>query len=372
VIVNGKSRALQITKQRLLQALAVATGMLVAGPGSSAPLAGGKPHPMVSAQGAMTYDPQIIGRNLLSIGEGRRLSVNCVGKGYPAVVFMQGGDESILDWRKVEKPIASVTRVCFYNRAGFGYSDPPSGPVTALSETGDLHALLRRAHIDMPAVLVGQSIGGFYATMYADRFPADVAGLVLVDPGFAGQMNETQKQRKIDMENSRRGDERLLLCASLAKQGRMSLDNTRGCIGFPAPVSSAETAYLSYMVTHPYWYEAEFSQSRNFYWAADGGPSLDTLQEQAVRRTFGDMPIIVLSSDQMPREPWQDDVAFQQAVDVWRAGHDQLAARSARGKSFVVPNSDHFIQRTRPDVVIAAIKEIVADARACRARDGGR
>jgi pimeloyl-ACP methyl ester carboxylesterase len=326
-----------------------------------------------SAKPATPYDAQIMVRHLVDVGGGRRLNVECVGKGAPVVVFMQGGEGSILNWQKVEKPIAAATRVCFYDRAGFGYSDPPAEPVTALSETDDLHVLLRRDHIPTPVILVGHSIGGFYATMYTDRFPADVAGLVLVDPGFAGQtLGRTPAQRNIEMANSHRGEEHLLDCASLAKHGQMALDNTCGCIGFPAPNSRAETAYLSYMVSHPFWYEAEVSQSRNFFFGDNGEPSLDTVQEHSAQSSFGHLPVIVMSSDRTPRDAWEDDVTYQKLVGLWRAGHDQLAARSTRGKSVVVPNSGHFIQWDRPDVVIASIEEVIEDVRAADGRTSSR
>ena len=312
------------------------------------------------------YDPQIIERHLVDIGAGRRLNVTCVGEGAPAAVFMQGGEGSILNWRNVEKPIAAITRVCFYDRAGFGYSDPPAGSVTALSETDDLHALLKAADIRGPVVLVGHSIGGFYATMYADRFRKDVAGLVLVDPGFAGQTQagRTPRQHDIEVACDRRGEARLAACASLARQGLLSLENTQGCMSFPAPTSPAEAAYLANMASHPYWYEAELSQSQNYAFGPDSGPSLDTREEAAARRSFGDMPIVVMSSERTARDAWQDDAAFRTFVAAWRAGHDRLAARSTRGRSFVVPNAGHFIQRDRPDAVIAAIKEVVQAARA--------
>lgn len=322
-----------------------------------------------SASSSTSYDAQIIKRHLLDIGGGRRLNIVCVGKGSPVVVFMQGGEGSILKWRKVERPIASLTRVCFYDRAGFGWSDPPRGPVTALSETNDLHTLLRRAHVPTPVILVGHSIGGFYATVYADRFGSDVAGLVLVDPGFATQINEkTAAQRKLDMDNSRVGEARLLNCAALAKQGRMSLDNERGCIEFPKANTPDELAYYANMVTHPFWYEAEVDQSQNYFFGADGGPSVDQLQEQAVQRSFGDMPLIALTHSIGERETWWDDAAWQAFEENWKAGHERLAARSAIGKAIVVPGAEHYIQLSRPDAVIAAIGEVITDVRKADAK----
>jgi pimeloyl-ACP methyl ester carboxylesterase len=271
----------------------------------------------------------------------------------------------MLSWQKVEKAISAVTRVCLYDRAGFGYSDPPTAPVTALSETDDLHALLRAAQVAGPVVIVGHSIGGFYATVFADRFANDVAGLVLVDPGFAGQTSfEPPEQRRREMANSHQGEERLLACATRAHRGDLPLDDAQSCMRYPPAHTPEEGAYLDYMLTHPYWYEAEVSASRNYFFGPDGEPSLDSQQEAAVRRAFGDMPLIVLTGSSTPRNQTDDDATARAFREHWMAGHRALAARSTRGKWLVVPNSGHFIQLDQPQAVIAAIKEVVADVRA--------
>ena len=103
-----------LRRVRLCSAVAVAVWLTQAAPTGRA---------QTSAQ--PPYDPQIIARHHVDIG-GRRLNMTCVGKGAPVVVFLQGGEGSILSWRKVEAPIAAVTRVCLYDRAGFGWSDPPA------------------------------------------------------------------------------------------------------------------------------------------------------------------------------------------------------------------------------------------------------
>ncbi|HWF77136.1 MAG TPA: alpha/beta hydrolase [Caulobacteraceae bacterium] len=313
----------------------------------------------------LPYDPGLLSRHEVAVGLGRRMNIVCFGKGSPTVVFEQGGEGSMLSWQRVEKPISALTRVCFYDRAGFGYSDPPAEPVTALSVTDDLHTLLRAAHVGLPVVIVGHSIGGFYATVYADRFANDVAGLVLVDPGFAGQTSyEPPDQRRREMANSHQGEERLLACAARARRGELRLDEAQSCMRYPPAHAPDEAAYLGYIVTHPFWYEAEVSASRNYFFGPEGGPSLDSQQEEAVRRAFGDMPLIVLTASSAAHNR-TDTEATAAAFDAhWKAGHDALAARSKRGKSSVVPGSGHFIQLDQPLAVIAAIEEVVANVRA--------
>ena len=238
------------------------------------------------AAGEDGHSPELTKRHVVSLADGRRFNLVCLGQGSPTVVFESGGEGSILSWKKVQPAIATLTRTCLYDRAGMGFSDPPRTPVTAMSVTDDLHGLLQAAAEKGPIIIVGHSIGGFYGTVYADRFPEQVAGLVLVDPGFAGQVQPRPPESlEVDRQHIRAGEAHLLECAELVREGKMRLSDTRGCIGYPPPESPGETAYLTYIVTHPYWYEAEYSQSRNYFLAEVGdGPSRTLLEE---RQTSG-------------------------------------------------------------------------------------
>ncbi len=307
----------------------------------------------------------MIARHTIAVRGGRHLALNCVGVGSPTVVFETGGEGDIANWKKVAPQISAITRTCFYNRAGFGYSDPPSQPVTATSVTDDLHDLIKNAALKTPVVIVGHSIGGFYATVYADRFPKEVAGLVLIEAAFAGQFQPpSEEDRRNDVERIRQGEARLPECAQLARSGQMAFDRRHGCIGgFAEPESTAERAYLTYMIVHPYWYEAELSQSRNFF-VGEQGPSEDTLEEQRVRRSFGAKPVIALTASDPPTEDWQSALDKTYQTLAWKRGHDELAARSSRGESIIVPATGHFIQLDQPQAVIDAVLRVIREVRA--------
>ncbi|MEO6223383.1 MAG: alpha/beta hydrolase [Vicinamibacterales bacterium] len=112
----------------------------------------------------------------------RSLWLNCTGAGKPTVLLEAGHGETSETWAPVVSHIAAFTRVCTYDRAGVGRSDPPApGPRTALSVTTDLHALLKAARETGPFVLVGHSLGGAFVRLYATENPIDVAAVVLVD-----------------------------------------------------------------------------------------------------------------------------------------------------------------------------------------------
>ncbi|WP_309604653.1 alpha/beta hydrolase [Phenylobacterium sp.] len=300
---------------------------------------------------------------MVRLDDGRRLNFHCVGSGSPIVVFEQGGEGMIFNWAKVSAAISAVTRVCFYDRGGFGWSDPPRYPVTALSTTDDLHALLRRKRIGGPIVLVGHSVGGFYATVYADRFPSQVAGLVLVDPGFTGQ---NLAPSLADQANTRLGEGYLLRCAELARLGKLTTANLseNRCFPLPDDASGAdERRYALHAIIGPNWYVAEHSQSVN-YFTADERLSVSQQQARDVARPLADLPLIVLSREHFDGAPWRSTDENQAAFARWRAGHVALAARSSRGRLVVVPGSGHFIQKDRPDAVIDAVREVLATVRA--------
>jgi pimeloyl-ACP methyl ester carboxylesterase len=113
---------------------------------------------------------------------GRRLLLHRSGSGSPAVVFLAGGGAVGLDYLNVQERAARLTTSVIYDRAGTGWSDRVELPRTSAEVTGELHELLQAAGVPAPYLLVGHSLGGFYARHYAHRFPGEVAGLLLLDP----------------------------------------------------------------------------------------------------------------------------------------------------------------------------------------------
>ena len=174
---------------RKLLALAVLTSLAFAPAVRARPAVA--PVTDARAQAALTS------KHLVAIGGGRRMNLVCIGHGSPTIVFVDGQDGQMRDWRRIAAGAAKISRACFYDRAGSGFSDPSLRPITAITVTADLHTLLRRAGIKRPAVLVGQGAGGLYATMYADRYWSDIAGLVLIAPAFVAGDNDSRDEAKL-------------------------------------------------------------------------------------------------------------------------------------------------------------------------------
>jgi len=114
--------------------------------------------------------------------DGRQLWIHQSGSGTPAVVFVPGAGSIGMDFLLVHQRVAEFTTVISYDRAGTGWSDVIQLPRTADQVTDELRALLQQTGIPAPYVLVGHSLGGAYVQRYAQRFPAEVAALLLLDP----------------------------------------------------------------------------------------------------------------------------------------------------------------------------------------------
>jgi pimeloyl-ACP methyl ester carboxylesterase len=112
---------------------------------------------------------------------GHRLHLHCTGSGTPTVILQPGLGEMSSNMALIAPAVARDTRVCVYDRAGRGWSEPADAPQDATQIATDLHALLQRADVDGPYVLAGHSFGGRYVLTYAARYPDEVAGMVLID-----------------------------------------------------------------------------------------------------------------------------------------------------------------------------------------------
>ena len=113
--------------------------------------------------------------------DGHAMHIDCMGRGSPAIVLESGLGDDGLVWGGVQPTLAKTTRVCSYDRAGYGWSDAVPPPRDADHIAMELHGLLAAAGIEGPIVLMGHSVAGIYIRDYATRYTADVAGLIFVE-----------------------------------------------------------------------------------------------------------------------------------------------------------------------------------------------
>ena len=144
---------------------------------------------IATVRDAGTYPPP--GR-LVDVG-GYKLHIYCTGPantGNPTVILEGGLGATTSTWAWVQPAVAQTTLVCAYDRAGMGWSDPSTGAQDAQQIAGALHTLLTNSGLAGPYVLVGWSFGGLYARVFADHYPDEVGGMVLIDSSHPDQMHQ--------------------------------------------------------------------------------------------------------------------------------------------------------------------------------------
>lgn len=294
---------------------------------------------------------------------GFRLHLQEAGTGGLTVVLEAGIAASSLSWSLVQPEVAKFARVIRYDRAGLGWSDAARQPRTAAQLAEELRALLEKAEISGPYVLVGHSFGGYIARMFAAKNPRQVAGLVLVDSPDTSEWIPLQPEERRRLQGgalfSRTG-------AGLAALGvvRFCLARlTTGSTGLPVMVTRSFGRSALIVVGRlvgevqklpvELWpqVQAHWCQPKSFRSMAS---HLENLPESAAQveaaGAMGEIPLLVLTAS----KPRPERFAAQEAV----------ARMSTRGKHVVAKTSGHWIHLDEPGLVVDAIREV------CRAAHG--
>lgn len=280
---------------------------------------------------------------LVDVG-GHRLHLHCMGEGSPTVILEAGWSGFSSDWSLIQPALAQQTRVCAYDRAGNGWSDAGPLPRTPERIATELHMLLRNAGERGPYVLVGHSLGGRYARMFAAQHPDEVAGLVLVDA-----RHETHDQAMT-------AEQRAQLDAQISGSGwvgevlkRLGVTRLFGAWIYGAmipelkhlPAEISQTIIVLGMRQTPAM--AAVSRSEMAERTAN--------DDQLAAATLGDLPVKVLVS------------SISAAGDAsWMPGQEAQAALSHNG-SLTVLEGGHYLHLAAADDVTRHIAEVIAASR---------
>jgi len=253
---------------------------------------------------------------------GYRLHIYCTGTGSPTVVIDAGLGDWSTSWGYVQPEVAKVTRVCTYDRAGMGWSEPGPLPRVASQFAKELHALLHNANIPGPYILVGHSLGGLPVRVFTHDYPSEVAGVVLIDSMHPGQSTYATQTHMLSV------------LSVLARFGIVRL--LARPLGMVAQDPHNEDALFSRSV-HP-------QSLQTFADEIQGIP--DSLAQAGAVESFGDMPLIVLSR------------GLDQNSD-WQAGQAELLQLSTNSQQLFAERSGHNIELDQPDAGAGAIVKMV-------------
>jgi pimeloyl-ACP methyl ester carboxylesterase len=268
---------------------------------------------------------------------GRNLNYLCQGEGTPVVIFESGRGGPGINWSRLQRDVAAYTRACWYDRAGYGWSDPAPFPHPASAVADDLHVLLTKASIPAPYVLVGFSFGGLTSRVFARRHPEGLAGMVLVD-------------------------------SSMVVPNEVLEPPTGSYLPYypallPAIARVAASIGLARLVMPP--------ESVNVFEPRTIVESMKEMDYESMLESLqvtdlGDLPLIVLTAGRHRITPPDNpiDARRERMLEAnWVEGQRRLARLSTRGEQRVFPDAGHNLPIERPQAVRDAIREIVTRTR---------
>ncbi|MGO8796734.1 MAG: alpha/beta fold hydrolase [Candidatus Sulfotelmatobacter sp.] len=327
-------------------------------------LAGGFTYEQVGqARDARQLPPRV--GQAVDVG-GRTLNLYCSGQGTPTVILETGGNSPGYEWMPLQSKMASFSRTCWYDRAGVGWSDPPSSPRTSATIVGDLHQALQRAGILPPYVMAGGSVGGEYVHIYTAHYPSEVVGLVLIDSA-SPDMHEPDFY--LGKANRMSSSKRHLFCVALPVMARF------GILRFiasqerrPAPPDfTPEQAFiLAKLRAQPKAFRADVEQAcaatdegRIVPKAGGGNPDIDAAARSA--GSLGNRPLIVLTAGRYwAPEGFEKEAAEYHEIWVHQL-QASLAGLSTRGRQVIV-DAEHDMAAS-PDSIVVAVRQVVEEAR---------
>jgi pimeloyl-ACP methyl ester carboxylesterase len=277
--------------------------------------------------------------------EGLQMHIDCSGTGSPAIVMEAAASAPWSLWRKVQPKLSQITRVCSYDRAGHGWSESSKGPRDAETIVRELHSLLDKAAMQRPFVLAGHSAGGLYVREYAREFPAEVAGVALIEsssprqidelPGFRASYEEDKKDANRELWEDRlriwTGWQRLL--------GKCNVQPEK----FPGWAGQYDA-----MACRPDYVDTD-ERELNFF---------EESSKQAGRlMSFGNIPLLVITRDPDLREGMTARGVAQ--IPVWEAEQEGSKSLSPLSWRVIARNSGHMVPVDRPDVIVAEMTVLI-------------
>jgi pimeloyl-ACP methyl ester carboxylesterase len=276
--------------------------------------------------------------------DGRFMHIYCTGEGSPTVILEGGVPEWSIHWQKVQPELATFTRVCSYDRAGYGWSDAGPSPRTAEKIVSELHALLRNSGETGPFVYVAHSFWGPAALLYQHTYPDEVVGMVLIEtwsPDLFTPVPDVITQ-SLPLAKALK---------AMAPLGQVRLVGEFGIL----PLADMLQAKLLPEELQPAYKAAYYDDGM---WSAMyeeySAMNESGLQTQGID-SLGNLPLIVVRAGLRPDDDYPPD-------DVWDSTEESLSKLSSRGELVVAKTSGHFVQLEDPTLVVDVIRKVIEKA----------
>lgn len=269
---------------------------------------------------------------LVDIG-GYRLHIYCLGQGSPTVVFDSGMGGFSLEWVDIQTALSRYTRVCTYDRAGYGWSDRSPYPRTTQVMVQELHRLLRMAHVPPPYLLAGHSFGGYNIRYFAGEFPHEVVGLLLIDASHPQQFSYFPKVpvHKVSVPRPPRSSR---------------IHIVRPAFPLDYPEQIRQLAYMLMVRRHSA--RIQLQELEHFQESAQEVVAQDA--------RFPHLPVTILTRGE---RVWPNTLYGDAMERVWSFLQHDLLSLSDKSEQIIALHSGHAIQLDQPQLVVAAaLKEL--------------
>jgi pimeloyl-ACP methyl ester carboxylesterase len=263
-----------------------------------------------------------------------------MGSGAPTVLLFAGMGADAEMWKATQPKLARMTRVCSFDRPGYGTSDVSAHPIGAWNVTTDVARLLVAAKVEPPFLPVGQSYGGLEAVLFAHRNRTSTVALVLVDPSYPHQ---DRLFAAASMAGGLAYKEFVDAKSKLVRECIATIEARKeGCWGPPWGAR-----FIGYLKSKLSLYESLEASSN----------------EVASIKSLGNLPLIVLTAGVAARLPGYAQRDVPVAASAWYAMHERYTRLSTRGVHRIVAGAAHMIQDDKPDEFVATVAEAIANSR---------
>jgi len=276
---------------------------------------------------------------------GHRMHIICTGSGSPTIVLESGLGNDALIWGGVQPILSKTTRVCSYDRAGFGWSDALPAPRDADHIAAELHGLLLQAKVTGPIVLMGHSIAGIYIRDYATRYPENLVGLVFVDGSTPLQDENPVMKAAASKVPPLWALELLIKSAFSTGIPRLMGQCSKPINGFDAHAGKLQMEDVCQAHVSPIFDEMD-SVNRSGHETAHSGP-------------YGSLPILIFSRD-------TNGLAAstpEDSQDPWNQMQEDLKKLSTRSRRIIAKGSTHYIHIDRAELIEKEVQLFIEQIR---------
>ncbi len=269
------------------------------------------------------------------------------GSGAPAIIFEAGSGETSLSWRDIPDQLAPYATVVTYDRAGYAWSEAADSDRTGANIVEELHTALKAEGVEGPYIMVGHSLGGMYARLFAQTYRDEMAGLVLVD---ARPENDERDTKEILEAEHFAGNPSSWEIKLFKRSGLLRLFQD---VLLEGMVAKEDRGHFINVISKPAYFDAKDNEGR-----------LSSLTEDAIRgQDLGALPIRIIARGIAPdyASVSISEEGGRKIEEIWRAGQEAMLEISADSRLTIARKSGHMVMSYQPELVVEAVMDLLGE-----------